>query len=78
MILYVIFGRITVTAGQTTPVTPYLLPQATIISGTVVDENNNPIDGMTITLADGSYLECSWGDGSYRIWVPVGDHIVKA
>ena len=69
---------VTVTAGNTTAGIDFSLPLAGIITGHVYDGNGNPIDGLTISLADGSYPECSQPDGSYRIFVPAGSHIIKA
>ncbi|MBK8025501.1 MAG: carboxypeptidase regulatory-like domain-containing protein [Chloroflexi bacterium] len=69
---------VAVTAGSTTPGIDFSLPLAAIISGTVTDANGQPMNGVTVSLADGTYPECSQSDGTYRIWVPAGQHVVNA
>ncbi|NUQ03940.1 MAG: carboxypeptidase regulatory-like domain-containing protein [Anaerolineae bacterium] len=69
---------VAVTTGTTTPDIDFSLPLAGVISGHITDENGQPLDGVTVSLADGTYPECSQPDGSYRIYVPAGSHVIKA
>ncbi|MFN8564795.1 MAG: hypothetical protein U0703_24950 [Anaerolineae bacterium] len=69
---------VSVSGGSTVGGIDFSLPLAGIITGHIYDENGQPLVGVTISLADGSYPECSQGDGSYRIFVPAGSHTVKA
>ncbi|MBZ0305763.1 MAG: hypothetical protein K8I82_06815, partial [Anaerolineae bacterium] len=69
---------VNVTLGGTTPNINFVLPQATVITGTVTAPGGAPMNGVTISTENGEYMECSQPDGTYRIFVPVGTHIVKA
>jgi hypothetical protein len=70
---------VVVSAGSTTAGIDFSLPLAGIIRGMVYAHDGvTPLAGVTLSTGDGEYPECSQTDGSYRIFVPAGSHIVKA
>ena len=68
---------VTVTAGATVENINFSLPQAGIISGNIYLEDRATSfgNGVTISTETGDYPECAGPDGSYRIWVPIGQTV---
>ncbi|MBE2270800.1 MAG: carboxypeptidase regulatory-like domain-containing protein [Anaerolinea sp.] len=57
----------------------FSLPLAGIITGKIyLEDGITPAQRVTVSTADGSYMECTQEDGSYRIFVPAGTHVVRA
>lgn len=48
--------------------------QATLINGTVTDEEGRPIDGAKVTV--GNFYALTISDGTYRLEIPHGDKLV--
>ncbi len=70
---------VTVTGGATTNGINFSLPLAGVIQGMVYAEDGvTPLPGVTISTDSGTYPECSQPDGSYRVFVPAGTHVIKA
>ncbi|MDX1992771.1 MAG: right-handed parallel beta-helix repeat-containing protein [bacterium] len=70
---------VNVTAEQITQNINFTASPARLVSGRVfADDGTTPLPGVTVSLADGSYPECTDSNGSYTLQLPVGTHIIRA
>lgn len=70
---------VAVTGGEVRDGINFTLELGGSISGTVTDEDGNPLDGIAVDIEEGGYGQCTAEDGSYTLaGLPLGTYTVAA